>query len=933
MSSTSKQRLLRHDRALEALLHKRVGKNTEQARRSAELAAEQIWKTLQDRSHNTLASSPFTGISPSLDQCSIDSSQESNASSSERAIRRGWRRGARDTNEADSVLRDVLGAELPSVDETTATLLTGDILAERRVLKGGKRKRGLFQRTSRSSGSTIFRSRKHESDDGHAWMCGVCGQAFATHEAADQHETKHVQDVVDSLGWGSSRTALREVSFPDASDGTRLQRQMQLNIQHPISTLEQWGKEDEVLEQQQVRVGVEGLPSDEISLLGSFLKKGLEYDASSSIGNALVPKRRASTFSDNVRYKTNADPLLVNTQSNLNRDQGNVLLLSKSVLNSAVLADEALISVCRQAEKSILSASEKRAERELDYLSQDKAYYDKLAAIAAARQARPTDKYRSDGDGVIGKVQNKFLDAYQIMKETDQGGAKTGLTSTDQYDKRWRQPDGNEADDIIRHSSQTMYVNVMVRNSIVVVKRELERLADKRWEKSENNQLDRFERFRVFAHLNIVKLAGIALASDFTPRRIAVQLSNDLYRLLTPRLQRRGVNIETEIEYRVGPYFVLAVNVTSIDWVRLIKATHKDVERRQARWRKERKEHNDEYEASGQESLLTRLKNYGSGIRDKSLNDWIEQSFYLLYFLHWSIYLPLCYIVYYGILGRSIRNFIISSVTDEIFFYAEKRGMEMEIRIREATKQTAFMLSALREIRADGRALAKRRQESEKQEKGKLLGPLLGPAIKSDSEPAIKPDGFVVPDNLEFIGLELDLPVGFKRLRWALLSNQSTFVLEALYKAEAKYENISLGRWDKHAEHIGLPVLPDSVKEEDFIGSTKEGSYLMPKSAFVAANTCYETHFLVAYNDYCFCLKKRARNPEAPFGKSFVAWTQYLVVNLGNNSCRLVCSVEAEFPNGEPMVARQIRSGMRAGTGDLFVLTGETISKYAAEYP
>jgi hypothetical protein len=519
MSSNNKQRLLRHDRALEAVLHKRVGKNTEQARRAAEMAAEQIWKTLQNRSQNTLASSPFAGISPSLDQCSIDSFQESNASSSERAIRRGWRRGARETNEADSVLRDVLGAELPSVDETTATLLTGDILAERKVLKGGKRnKRGLFQRASRSSGSTIFRNRKHESDAGHAWMCGVCGQAFATHEAADQHESKHVQNVVESLGWGSTRTTLREVSFLDTSDSTHHQRRMQSNIQSSISALEQWGKEDEVLEQQKDRVGDEGLPSDEISILASILKKDLEYDASSSIDNALVPKRRTRTFSDNIRFKTNADRLLVDTQSSLNTDQSNVLLLSKSVLNSALLADEALISVCRQAEKSILSASELRAERELDYLSQDKAYYDKLAAIAAARQARPTDKYRSDGDGVIGKVQNKLLDAYQIMKETDQGGAKTGLTSTDQYDKRWRQPDGNEADDIIRHSNQTMYVNVMVRNSIVVVKRELERLADKRWEKSENNQLDRFERFRVFAHLNIVKLAGIALASDFTVR-------------------------------------------------------------------------------------------------------------------------------------------------------------------------------------------------------------------------------------------------------------------------------------------------------------------------------------------------------------------------------------------------------------------------------
>lgn len=271
--------------------------------------------------------------------------------------------------------------------------------------------------------------------------------------------------------------------------------------------------------------------------------------------------------------------------------------------------------------------------------------------------------------------------------------------------------------------------------------------------------------------------------------------------------------------------------------MRLIEATHKDVELRKAKWKKERKDHNDEDQPIGQESLLIRCRNYCSRFRDMSLNDWIEQSFHLFYFVHWTIYLPLCYIAYYAFLGHSIRNFVISSVTDEIFFYAEKKGMEMEIRIRGAAKQTAFMLSALREIRADGRALAKRRQESENQEKGTLLGPLLGPAVKSDSEPATIPQGFEIPSNLEFIGLELDLPVGFKRLRWALLSNQSTFVIEALYKAEAKYENISVGKWDKYAEYIGSPTVPDTVNEEDFIGATKEGSYLMPKSAFVAANT------------------------------------------------------------------------------------------------
>jgi hypothetical protein len=256
--------------------------------------------------------------------------------------------------------------------------------------------------------------------------------------------------------------------------------------------------------------------------------------------------------------------------------------------------------------------------------------------------------------------------------------------------------------------------------------------------------------------------------------------------------------------------------------------------------------------------------------------------------------------------------------------------MEMEIQVRKAATQAAFMLSALREIRADGRELKKKRQETESEERRSVLGPLLGPAIKADKQPASPPLGFSLPDNLEFVGLELELPVGFRRLRWAFLNAESEFLREALYKTEAKYENITSGEWSKHNEHIGLP---DSVDSEDFIGAEREGSYLMPKSAFVNANMSYETQYIVEYNDYCFCLKKKSLNPDAPFGSTFVAWTQYLVINTGNDSCRLYCSVEAEFPNGPPLVSRQIKSGMRAGTGELFVLFGETVTKYADEYP
>ena len=70
-----------------------------------------------------------------------------------------------------------------------------------------------------------------------------------------------------------------------------------------------------------------------------------------------------------------------------------------------------------------------------------------------------------------------------------------------------------------------------------------------------------------------------------------------------------------------------------------------------------------------------------------------------------------------------------------------------------------------------------------------LLGPLLGPPIKGDKAPAPPvPDGFKIPENLDFVGLELNLLVGFKRLRWALLSSESAFVQDVVWKVELKYD-------------------------------------------------------------------------------------------------------------------------------------------------
>lgn len=140
--------------------------------------------------------------------------------------------------------------------------------------------------------------------------------------------------------------------------------------------------------------------------------------------------------------------------------------------------------------------------------------------------------------------------------------------------------------------------------------------------------------------------------------------------------------------------------------------------------------------------------------------------------------------------------------------------------------------------------------------------------------------------------------------------------------------------WTRHNDEIGSPNPPTGdVKEEDFVGAEREGQYLMPKSGFVGANTAYDTHIITAYNDYCFCVKKRTLSPEVPYGSTFVTWTQMIFTNTGNDTCHLVCSVEAEFPNGPPMISGQIKSGMRAGTALSFVLMGEIIIRYAEEYP
>jgi len=104
----------------------------------------------------------------------------------------------------------------------------------------------------------------------------------------------------------------------------------------------------------------------------------------------------------------------------------------------------------------------------------------------------------------------------------------------------------------------------------------------------------------------------------------------------------------------------------------------------------------------------------------------------------------------------------------------------------------------------------------------------------------------------------------------------------------------------------------------------------MPKTGLVSPSMAYETAMLSHYNDEFFVLQRTTTTPDAPFGKSYVAKTQIVVINTGRNSCKMICSVETEFPSGPPLaMGWQIRKGMKDGTSEVFRKMGEAIRFHA----
>lgn len=122
-----------------------------------------------------------------------------------------------------------------------------------------------------------------------------------------------------------------------------------------------------------------------------------------------------------------------------------------------------------------------------------------------------------------------------------------------------------------------------------------------------------------------------------------------------------------------------------------------------------------------------------------------------------------------------------------------------------------------------------------------------------------------------------------------------------------------------HERYIGHVAIPSHVRKECFIGAKRITSYRMPAGRVVPANMAYETCTLTDYTNEYFVLSMTTSTPGVPFGNSFLAKTQMVVVRTGKNKCRMICSVEADFVKGAPLGMKgQIVMGMKRGTMEIF---------------
>ena len=547
-------------------------------KRAADEALRKVDFAVVDNMDTILHSTRTAAANPLFSQ--QESSADSHSvGSTEIAVERGSMRAMSESNEHNHHRHHLNSQQSAQSFEigTTSTMHAAAVS----VPPVDQRKKGIFK--------SFFRKKKRTPPgmsvlvagiSKEAWMCGCCGKVFSKFESADYHEKRCILGVINGSAavMDDNEDASQQLLLFD--DQGRSPKYSPFAMQSPSGVISprrqkffspfasptRDAMDDELMNEVGLGDIADNYPSER-SLYVSARSIQLPLDAPSpwgpesrlsttplnDVGLASPPRIRDRTpptedrmvsFRDDFPPRRSppsgtADPFRPGTSSFLispaisfdrstTIEPANHLLLTRSMKQQVIVTDQALVNSVARAAEILLTRDERDAETELACIAADRMYYQEMTQRACVLKAHPSAKFRSEGKTVASKIQNKFVDAWQLIKEGD----AENINLTDEYGKKHR-GDGVGKEELV-HNANTHYVNVFVKHSLRVVNSELERLAQQRWEDHGDSHRDsaagNFEQFRKFAHVNLVKLAKLALAADFTPRKVAVQLSNDLYR-------------------------------------------------------------------------------------------------------------------------------------------------------------------------------------------------------------------------------------------------------------------------------------------------------------------------------------------------------------------------------------------------------------------
>lgn len=170
---------------------------------------------------------------------------------------------------------------------------------------------------------------------------------------------------------------------------------------------------------------------------------------------------------------------------------------------------------------------------------------------------------------------------------------------------------------------------------------------------------------------------------------------------------------------------------------------------------------------------------------------------------------------------------------------------------------------------------------------------LLGKHVPIDNDEAIRPPKqYCHPSNLTHKNYEISIPVGFRRLRKALLSMNSKFLINGVLCDRLGYKVVHSNLWSKFPNSIGSSRLNDGEKYSNYVGATRVMTYIVPKLFNIDPHTVYETTEIMEYNDFCFVVRSVLKEPDIPYGSEFETNVQTIIIDTGRNSCKMICSSE-----------------------------------------